>query len=378
MPNRRTITAIILTFVVSTSAAVFGLHAQRPLHLKGTITASQHKGNPLASNVFTDSYYYAGPRFNKLVMESYHHLGSENWRSFYQQMDSAYNKYRSKASEWHSTTLIGMLDSEKRRIAAIADNSKRAKAEKTLAANLHKFVKTAIPNFSLDRGFEFYYAQTRGERQCFLQSVLIAGMLQRAGIQAGIAMVYKNTRGELTNNGHAVDLVQLSNGRHIIIDASEHEPFAKQRGLFVKLSNYVYADPVFKANSEEIDYYKSASGRETLLPAKIKALDYDFIRSQFWYYRGERSVGGLVLLPKTVDGLKASERALRISVEICPKNPLAVFTLGRVYLSEGKTQAARKSVLEAYHLYLQFGWVPEGITEYLALVGQPDAARTGS
>jgi hypothetical protein len=342
------------------------------------MTPGKYRSDLSTDTAFTESYYYAGPRFDKLVAESYHYLGSEDWRSFYRQMNNAYNRYRNNVPQWQSTTLIGMLDSERRRLAAIADGYKRAKAEKTLAANLHMFVKAAIPNFSLDRGFEFYYAQMRGERQCFLQSVLIAGMLQKAGVQAGVAMVYKNTYGELTNNGHAVDLIRLSNGRHIIVDASEHAPFAKHRGLFVKLLDYIYVEPVFKANSEEIDHYESESDRKSILPTKIKTLDYDFLRSQFWYYRGERAVGGLLLLPKTASGLKASERALCVSVDICPKNPLAVFTLGRVYLSEGKMQAARKSVLEAYHLYSRFGWVPEGLTEYLAIVRRTDLARPGS
>ena len=64
-------------------------------------------------------------------------------------------------------------------------------------------------------------AARSGQRQCFLQSVLIAGLLQRMGISAGVAMVYRNPRGEESNNGHAVTLVKLPDGDDLVADAAE-------------------------------------------------------------------------------------------------------------------------------------------------------------
>jgi len=55
-----------------------------------------------------------------------------------------------------------------------------------------------------------------------------------------------------------------------------------------------------------------------------------FIQSQFWYYRGERAPGGL-LAEKSDDGWPRRRTRCAPSVRLCPKNPLAVYMLGRVY-----------------------------------------------
>ncbi|MEN6370548.1 MAG: hypothetical protein ABFD64_00910 [Armatimonadota bacterium] len=331
-----------------------------------------------AKSDFTEAYPYANEKFDKFVAESYSYRGSNDWRSFYDHMDHIYWKYKSGFSGWKGTNLKDMLDSEGNKLNSITDNTKRAKEELAFSAGLHRFIKIGVPNFSLDRGYEFYYMQNRGERQCFLQSMLLAGMLQRAGVNTGVAMVYKNAGGEQSNNGHAVDLVRLSNGHDIILDASEQEPFVKQQGLFVKETHYAYVNPVFTSSSNEIMGYRSASDNETIALAKVKALDYDFLHSQFWFYRGERAIGGLILMPKTADGLKRSEEVLQTSVKICPENPLSVFTLGRVYIAEDKMDQARESVADARGLYQKFGWMPTGIKEYIALLGMPRAIPESS
>jgi hypothetical protein len=231
---------------------------------------------------------------------------------------------------------------------------------------VHRVVKGTIPRFSLDRGFEFCNVVRYGERQCFLQAVLIAGLLQRMGVPAGIAMVYRNIQGQETNNGHAVTLVRLADGRDLIVDASDPEPFARQQGLFVRVNDYQYADPIYEGASGKIVAYRSVPGRARLAPRQVRTLDLPFIRSQFAYYRGERRTGGLLARAKTRSGLAAAEKDLRTSVAFCPRNPLAVYMLGRARLAQGRTQDARPILQRAHDLYARFGWVPPGPRQYLA------------
>ncbi len=89
-----------------------------------------------------------------------------------------------------------------------------------------------LPKFSLDRGYEFRHSVDRLERQCFLQSVLIAGLMQRMGMEAGVVMIYRNQKGEASNLGHATVVLKLDNGRDIMVDASDPHPFMRHRGVF--------------------------------------------------------------------------------------------------------------------------------------------------
>jgi hypothetical protein len=120
--------------------------------------------------------------------------------------------------------LIDLLDGERLRLAALPDPAERARAERDLAAFLHGAVKRAIPRFSLDRGFEFANVVRTGERQCFLQSVLLSACLRRAGIDAGALMVWANGRGQVSNLGHAVAFARLADGRILLVDASDPSP----------------------------------------------------------------------------------------------------------------------------------------------------------
>src|SRR5207244_2849315 len=120
---------------------------------------------------------------------------------------------------------------------------------------------------------------------------LIAGLLQSADVYAGVAMVSKNIKGLAINNAHAVTLVKLANGKDIIVDASDPEPFARQKGLFVRTRDYRYVEPAFEEDSSTILFYRAAAGGQKIETRSVRTLDYEFLRSQFAYYRGERAPG---------------------------------------------------------------------------------------
>jgi hypothetical protein len=311
------------------------------------------------------SYPYSSRAFSRFVTESYMANYAGNPDAFYTWMNKAYASSKYKYPGKENMALLQALASRKVDLESIKKSSARAKAEIDTAAWAHRMIKKAIPRFSLDRGFEFSNVVSFGERQCFLQSVLIAGLLQQAGIDAGVVMVYKNTAGEETNNGHAVTLVKLSDGRDVIVDASEQEPFARQQGLFVQAREYRYVDPVYKKGSYLIEGYRLAGGGDRIYPSQVCGMDTEFLRSQFWYYRGERAAGGILSTIKTGEGIKESREALSQSVKICPKNPLSVYMLGRAYMAEGKRALARKTLLHAHSVYRRAGWLPDGPREVL-------------
>lgn len=317
-----------------------------------------------------EAYPFRGTQFTRFVDESYEVCGTPNSESFYQWIVQAYedSKYRFRGHE--NLRLEDLLAVEKRDLAGIADVRRKSRAEIELGAQVHRFIKTIIPKFSLDRGFEFCNTVRLGERQCFLQSVLIAGLLQKMGVSAGVMMVNRNIAGEPTNNGHAVTLVRLPDGRDIVVDASEPEPFPHHRGLFGRVGvDYLYVEPVYETRGDTIAYYRSQSGRKRIATSQIRTLDVPFLQSQFWYYRGERAKGGIIAPVKTKTGLEASAKALEMSVKLCPKNPLSVFMLGRTYQSLGKYDQARAEYRQAYRLYNAFGWMPADERESLAWAG---------
>ncbi|CAN5468016.1 hypothetical protein BH11ARM2_BH11ARM2_14290 [soil metagenome] len=230
-----------------------------------------------------------------------------------------------------------------------------------LAAKLHAAIKKAIPKFSLDRGFEFRETVARGERQCFLQSVLLAGLMQRAGFDSGVAMVWKNQLGSTSNNGHAIPLVRTKTG-DLIVDCSDPEPFMKHQGLYLRdgKGGYRFVEPQY--DGVKITSYKPLSGA----PVTAQGLGLDFLRSQFDYYRGERAPGGFLAAPKTDQGLAASAVYLGKSQKECRDNALAVYVLGRVYARQGKAALAKAQFQRAAKLYQAAGWLPEGVRDALA------------
>jgi hypothetical protein len=330
---------------------------------------------PTASRSDAEMYPYLSARFSQLVAESYQDQNPAGARSFYRWMDRAYKGMHYRFPGNQRLGLEGLLRSKKRELGRINDAPKRARAEAEVCAYLHKVVKKLVPRFSLDRGFEFSNVVRFGERQCFLQSVLIAGLLQGMGVDAGVVMVSRNTHGEETNNGHAVTLVKLPSGQDIIVDASEPEPFARQQGLFARFGGYRYVVPVYGNRADNILHYKTASGNEEIATASLRPLDFSFIRSQFWYYRGERAKGGLLSTAPTREGLEAAAHSLQTSVRLCPDNPLAVYMLGRTYLAQGRADQAAGQLAQACRLYSRFGWVPAGPKEYLSRTRQQAASR---
>jgi hypothetical protein len=293
-------------------------------------------------------------------------------------MEKAYARCPRRLPGTEGLALGPALQAEKATLSRVSEAERRAEAEQNICAKLHRIVKKVIPRFSLDRGFEFRNVVRLGERQCFLQAVLIAGLLQRMGIDAGVVMVYRNPHGAASNNGHAVTLVKLAGGHDLLVDASEPEPFPHHRGLFVRKGAYRYVEPAYDTGTDRIVSYRSTAGGERIDPARLRMLDYGFIRSQFWYYRGERAEGALLSAHRTKTGLGAAARALRRSVSLCPENSLSTYMLGRVYLANGKSEKARGLFAQAYRLYSRFGWVPAGPKQYLGLAGSHGSGRAGA
>jgi hypothetical protein len=328
-----------------------------PPHSKSSLRLSAKAAYPLHSR-----------RFEALVGESRRCCTVGEPNDFYKWLNGKYETSHFKLPGKEKLSLSQALRAEKRELASIRNVNRKADAEIAIGQRLHRLIKTAIPRFSLERGFEFSNVVRYGARQCFLQSAIIAGLMQEMGINAGVVMVYRNPRGEESNNGHAIVLVKLPNGRDTIVDASDPEAFIKQQGLFVRSIDYRYVNPIYDAKSPTIDSYKLASNGRALDTTQVLPLDYGFIRSQFWYYRGERAPGGVFAAKPTTEGLKSSAYALRTSVWLCPKNPLAVYMLGRAYMLQGNKAEARKRFNTANALYTRFGWVPPGEKAALALV----------
>lgn len=324
----------------------------------------------LFSRVFTqeEQYGYNSGNFFKLLDESYKENASEEAKEFYAWLEQAYKNSSHHFSGREALGFSDLLKAEAQELPGIADASQKTQAELALCAWLHGLVKEIIPKFNLDTGYEFYNAVKIGERQCLLQSVLIAGILQEMGMNAGVVMVYKSMKGQVSNNGHAVTLVKLPDGTDVLVDASDKEPFAAHQGLLARTSDYAYVEPVYEENGARINSYVSVAKNEAVSASALKPLDFSFIQSQFWYYRGERVNGGVFSKTKTSEGLKASERALSVSVKLCPYNPLSVYMLGRVYLLEQNFAAAQKQFDSAWELYAKYGWVPDGLKDAMALL----------
>jgi len=352
---RKHILRPLMLLVIAGLAGGYGLHA--------ATAAKQHAG---------ERYAYHSARFTELLNESNQVVCKPGEsHNFYRWMDRAYQSSHARLPGKASLSLEAALRAERHGLRRIADRARRTEAEVALAASLHQLVKTIIPKFSLERGFEFCNVIEGGERQCLLQSVLIASLLQDAGVDAGTVMVYRNPKGEESNNGHVVVLMKLPNGRDLLVDASDKEPFVRHQGLFARAGGYRYVKPVYVPDSDEIASYQATADNAKIETARVRPLDFAFVRSQFWYYRGERVEGGLLSAKKTQAGLEAAARYLRTSVKVCPENPLAVYMLGRVHWSQGRAEQARKQFNAADALYSRFGWIPEGPQEYRALANRP-------
>lgn len=225
-----------------------------------------------------------------------------------------------------------------------------------------RLVKTLLPRFSLEEGYEFAYAAMRGERQCLLQATLVQGLLESMGFPSGVYMVWKNPEGQESNLGHAVAVLRLGE-KDYLVDPSEPTPFPRHQGLFLLTAQgYRFAEPVYDREGG-IRAYRV--GGQVLLPKAVRPLPYAFVRSQFYYYRGEQAPGGVLRGPSRPQGLARSEAMLRQAVALDPKNPLAQYLLGLTLRKEGRAAEAKAQLQRAQALYRAYGHLPQGVVRAL-------------
>ena len=319
---------------------------------------------------------YKGPVFSGFIAESYQQSPDPNRPEFYAWMQNEYenSKVRFKTLE-DEKSLDGLLAAIHQKYAATTDPEARTLLEKQTGGFCHKLIKKTVKHFSLDHGFEFYNMVDHGQRQCFLQATVIAGLMDRAGMSAGVVMVTKSDKGEESNNGHAVTLVKLSNGKDLLVDASHKSPFVKQQGLMVAdvaTGSYRFVAPQYAEKGDQIEGYVSMSaGGASIASSSVRPLSIAFMKSQFDYYRGERTPGGFFDKKKSEQGLADSERFFTRSIQEDPANPLPAYALGRVELRRGQNDLAKRQILAAYQLYNSYGYIPDGENEALTLIKAP-------
>jgi hypothetical protein len=305
-----------------------------------------------------ESYPYGSSYFSEFVNASFQsQAGADQFYKWVDQTIPQKYHYPAVGSVKSFANLEQFLDAEKPDIASSTGQA-RAKKERKLAIWLHRMVKKIMPNFDLDTGFEFKNSVAHGQRQCFLQSVFIASCLQRAGVESGVTMVNRNILGQETNNKHAVCLTRLANGEDVIVDDSEDYAFAKQQGLFANsTSGYKFVKPVYDGDFA-IKSFAGYSNGESIPLASVKPMPRAFIASQFDYYRGERTVGGVMYKRKTAVGLQKAGEFLAKSVSEDPSNSLSQYMLGRVFMYRNQMTPAARSLDRALKLYDAQGWIP--------------------
>ncbi|MFC4454862.1 tetratricopeptide repeat protein [Deinococcus sonorensis] len=309
------------------------------------------------------AFAYGSATFTRFGTESYQLLHQTG--TFDQWLADAYT--RSGVPLGNASSLSAALDARRKAVLA-ASGLQRLQLERDTASWAHRFIKKAVPKFSLERGFELANVAGTGERQCLAQSVIIAALLQRAGLQAGAAMVWANPQGQQSNLGHVVTVVRLSSGHDLLVDASDPTPFVQHQGLLLRdaAGIYRFVKPHY-ASDNSITGYQQADGSGALTPAQTSPLSLSYLRSQFDYYRGERAPGG-VLSKSTPEGLQQSVNFLRRSLQDDPHNALASYMLGHAYQKLGQPEQARRQYLQASKLYQQEGHVPAGMQEALKWV----------
>lgn len=289
------------------------------------------------------------PAFQRLVKDSYDQVPGAP--SFLDWLKSAYRKGFARTSPGGYP---GDLEEALRQL------SHRPPVEAATWA--FQVVKRLLPQFSLEEGYEFAYATLKGERQCLLQATLVQGLLESMGFSAGIYMVWKNPEGRESNLGHAVAVLRLK-GKDYLVDPSEPIPFPRHLGVFLNTKEgYRFAEPIYAWDGAIVAY--RIHGRRWL-PDEVGPLPYAFVRSQFYYYRGEQARGGVLKPPRTPTGLARSEAMLRKAVALDPRNPLARYLLGLTLAKEGRGMEAKSLLLEAHALYRAYGHVPRSVAAIL-------------
>lgn len=302
---------------------------------------------------------YGSPAFTQFVDDSYR-LARKDPATFYTQSDQ-------KVRTITGRTWDEFLKPYRRALRS----GDRVDAERNLGEALHRVVKKLLPRYSLEHGFEFVNMIESGQRQCLLQSVLMASLMQRAGVNAGVVVVWRRRGREPSNNAHNCVLIKLGDGRDLLVDASEPRPFANPQGLFSLTGSgeYLYVEPQYAEDRSIVCYREAATGRK-IETRSFRPLDHAFLLSEFDYYRGERAPHGVFDKAPTREGLAVSEKFLLRSVEHCPSNPLAVYMLATVERKLGETAKAAQDLQRATHLYEVAGYLPEGPRRALMLQSQ--------
>lgn len=306
---------------------------------------------------------YGGAQFQELAAESYELAGLKG--DFQSWLADAYRKNGVQLAG--SRSLNGALATRKKQIEAARTPAGKDALALDTAAWAWKFIKKAVPKFSLERGFEFASIVKTGERQCLLQSTIVAGLLQKAGLNAGLVMVWKSLSGQESNLGHVTSTLRLPSGaRDVQVDASEPTPFAAHQGVLAWVDGaYRFLAPTFSsAGSPEITGYARSDGLGRVNPAAVTFLSLNYVRSQFDYYRAERAPGGVLGTgsgKSTPAGLSISEHFLRKALQEEPGNALAASVLGTVLRKEGREGEARTQYRRAGALYAAAGHLPAGM-----------------
>ncbi|EYB67210.1 hypothetical protein DEIPH_ctg047orf0012 [Deinococcus phoenicis] len=349
----------------------------RPLPLLLALTlASPVLAASAAANPGPATLTYGDDNFRALAADSYRIAGLpgdfESWLS------QAYTSAGVSLGK-SGTSLNAALDVRKAELAA-AKGAERDRLARDTAAWAHRFIKKAVPKFSLERGFEFANMAGAGERQCLLQSVVIAGLLQRAGLNAGLEMVWKSLSSQESNLGHVTSVLRLPSGAgDVQVDASEPEPFARHQGVLTWADGgYRFLTPTFAADGRMTAYKRADNSAQV---KTVSFLDLHYIRSQFNYYRGERAVGGVLGTGtgrSTPEGLKLSEKYLRAALGENPSNALAASVLGTVLRKEGREAEARAQYLAAGKLYAAQGHTPVSVQANLKWARGQSASLPGN
>lgn len=306
---------------------------------------------------------FGGPNMQAIAADSFRLAGLggqfDGW------LTSAYRKAGVPlGSAAASGDLMRVLEARRAALMS-ASPAERDRLARETGVWAHRFIKKAIPKFSLERGFEFASIVTKGERQCLLQSVLIAGMLQRAGLQAGLEMVWKSQSGQESNLGHVTSVLRLPSGAgDIMVDASEPEPTARHQGVLAWAGGqYRFLLPVY-TTQDRITAYRWAGGTASFKADQVTFLSLNYVRSQFDYYRAERAPGGVLGTgtgKATSAGLKLSEMWLQAALNSEPNNALAAGVLGNVWRKQGRLAQAKAQYLRAGALYQAQGHLPAGV-----------------
>lgn len=332
-------------------------------------------GTTLAASTQAD-LQYGGKNFNTLAVESY--KLAELKGNFTDWLDAAYLKtglpLNKKAPV--GQTLEAALNARKAQLGAAKGKLRDTLARET-AVWAHTFIKKAVPKFSLERGCEFASIAQTGERQCLLQSVVIAALLQRAGLDAGLVMVWKSQEGQESNLGHVTSVLRPPGGAgDLEVDASGPGPTARHSGVLA------WADGGYRflnasvGPADVIGSYARADGTGSFRPANLSLLGLGYMRSQFDYYWGERATGGLLGTGTgraTAEGLKLSEKWLRAALAEEPRNALAANVLGNVWRKQGRDAQTRVQYLKAAALYAAQGHTPAGLLANLKWASSPAA-----